>query len=238
MTLLFAFAAAAPRKSPIEQALEGSGPVLAVLLMLVLMAGVGWVIAILKALQLGRMRSALHRFEKEVFNFVDAKDLFAVAQRSVDSPGGRVVLALSRRGGSEKILESIAKRAIVEEQQRGGSMLTLLASIASSAPFIGLFGTVWGILNTFWIIGESGETSLDKIGPAISEALVATAIGLAAAIPALVFYNLLSRRLEDLISELEAAAEAWVTIVSESDLRLAVDPERTARSAPPAAARG
>ena len=145
MTLLFAFAAAAPRKSPIEQALEGSGPVLAVLLMLVLMAGVGWVIAILKALQLGRMRSALHRFEKEVFNFVDAKDLFAVAQRSVDSPGGRVVLALSRRGGSEKILESIAKRAIVEEQQRGGSMLTLLASIASSAPFIGLFGTVWGL---------------------------------------------------------------------------------------------
>ncbi|NUP13286.1 MAG: transporter [Polyangiaceae bacterium] len=226
-SFLASIAAEAPRKTPLETALDSTGAVLAVLVILIVMAVMGWVIAILKALQLGRMRSALHRFEKEVFNLLDAKDLFAVAQRSTDSPGGRVVLALSRRGGSEKVLESMAKRAVVEEQQRGGRMLTVLASIASSAPFIGLFGTVWGILQTFWVIGESGETSLDKIGPAISEALIATAVGLLAAIPALIFYNLLNRRLEDLISELEAATDAWVHLVAESDQRLAVAADKT-----------
>lgn len=226
MTPLFALAAA-PRKTPIEQALASHGVVLGVLIVLMLMCVFGWVIAILKALQLGRMRAALHVFEREVFNLIDAKDLFAVAQRSQESPGGRVVLALSRRGGSLKVLESIAKRAILDEQQRGSRLLTMLASIASSAPFIGLFGTVWGILDAFWIMGESGDTSLEKIGPAISEALVATAVGLLAAIPALIFYNLLNRRLEDLVSELEAASEAWVTLVSESDQRLGIDPDKT-----------
>lgn len=234
MTSIFAAAAAqAARKTPLDQALASEGVVLAVLIVLVSMCVMGWAIAILKALQLGRMRSSLHGFEREVANLVDAKDLFAVAQRSVDSPGGRVVLALSRRGGSFKVLESIAKRALVEEQQRGGRMLTVLASIASSAPFIGLFGTVWGILQTFWIIGDSGDTSLQKIGPAISEALIATAVGLLAAIPALIFYNLLSRRLEDLVSELEAATDAWVTLVSESDQALSIDPDKTIAQARP-----
>lgn len=202
---------------------------------LVALAGLVWVIAILKALQLGRMRGALHAFEREVFNLIDAKDLFAVAQRHAGSPGARVVLALSKRGGSAKVLESIAKRAIVDEQQRAGNMMTLLASIASSAPFIGLLGTVYGILVAFLRIGVKKSASLPVVAPAIGEALVATLVGLIAAIPALIFYNLLNRRLEDLVSELEAASEAWVTLVAESDQKLAVSADRTvAQSRPPA----
>jgi len=202
---------------------------------LVALAGLVWVIAILKALQLGRMRGALHAFEREVFNLIDAKDLFAVAQRHAGSPGARVVLALSKRGGSAKVLESIAKRAIVDEQQRAGNMMTLLASIASSAPFIGLLGTVYGILVAFLRIGVKKSASLPVVAPAIGEALVATLVGLIAAIPALIFYNLLNRRLEDLVSELEAASEAWVTLVAESDQKLAISADRTiAQSRPPA----
>lgn len=227
------FASAAPSgdtpvdMNPVKLVLDSSGPVFAVLCLLVVMAVFGWVIAILKAMQLGRMRASLHVFEKQVFNLVDAKDLFDAAARNSMSPGARVVLALSKRGGSLKVLESMAKRAIVTEQQRGGQMLTLLASIASSAPFIGLFGTVWGIVNAFLRIAKTGETSLRVVAPAIGEALIATAIGLLAAIPALIFYNLLSRRLEDLLSELEAASEAWVTIVAESDQKLSIPPDKT-----------
>ncbi len=229
--------------NPVDLVLKSSGPVFVVFWMLVAMAVLVWIIAILKALQLARMRGALHAFEREVFNLVDAKDLFEIARRHPGSPGGRVVLALSKRGGSAKVMESIARRAVVDEHQRGGRMMTLLASIAASAPFIGLFGTVWGILDAFLRIGREKSASLPVVAPAIGEALIATAVGLFAAIPALIFYNMLNRRLEDVVSELEAATEQWVSIVSESDQSLGIPTDKTVaqggrgavvRSQPPA----
>ncbi len=201
--------------------LHASGPVFIVFWGLMAMAAGVWIIAIMKLLQLGRMRSSLHRFEKDAFNSVDAGQLFSVAQRHGDAPGSRVVLALSRRGGSAKVLESVAKRAIVAESQRAGSLMTALGSIASSAPFIGLFGTVYGILDAFLRIGREKSASLPVVAPAIGEALIATAVGLFAAIPALIFYNFLSRRIDDLVSELEAASEGWVHIVADSDAETA-----------------
>jgi len=219
----------------IDSMLHASGVEFALFWVLVLMAVAAWAIAILKVLQIGRMRGALHAFEKEVFNFVEAKDLFVVAQRNSGSPGARIVLALSRRGGSEKILESIAKRALVVEQQRANRLMTVLASIAASAPFVGLLGTVYGIMEAFQQIGVQKSASLPVVAPAIGAALVATLVGLIAAIPALIFYNLLNRYADDFVSELETASEAWVTIVAESDQRLSVPADRTVRgmSQPP-----
>lgn len=235
---LFAQAAEPEAKAinALDLALETKGIEFAVFCMLVVMSALAWMLAIMKVLQISRMRGTLHAFEKEVFNFVDAKDLFAVAQRSTESPGARVVLALSKRGGSYKILESIAKRAVVSEQQRAGRLMTLLASIASSAPFIGLLGTVYGIMEAFQQIGVQKSASLPVVAPAIGAALIATLVGLIAAIPALIFYNLLNRYVDDFVSELEAASEAWVTIVAESDQRLSVPSDRTIRqmSQPPA----
>ena len=75
----------------------------------------------------------------------------------------------------------------IEQMEYG---VSFLAITASAAPFIGLFGTVWGILNAFWKIGQTGASSLAVVGPHIAEALIATAIGLAAAIPAVIFYNI------------------------------------------------
>jgi biopolymer transport protein TolQ len=228
-------ATAGANLNPIDLVLHATGPVFVVFWLLVAMAAAVWVIGILKALQLSRMRAGLHAFEREAFSLLDAKDLFELARRQSGSPGARVVLAIARRAGSQKILESIAKRAIVDEQQRAGRLMTLLASIASSAPFIGLFGTVWGILDAFLRIGREKSASLPVVAPAIGEALIATAVGLFAAIPALILYNLLSRRLEDFVSELEAAAEAWITTVAETDQAHSFPADRTVpQGRPPA----
>lgn len=88
----------------------------------------------------------------------------------------------------EAVIRDI-RRSYEEEVEQIEYGIPFLATTASAAPFIGLFGTVWGILNAFWKIGQSGSSSLNLVGPHIAEALIATAIGLAAAIPAAIFYN-------------------------------------------------
>ena len=90
-----------------------------------------------------------------------------------------------------------------------------LASIASSSPFIGLFGTVYGIMDAFVRIGAAKSASLPVVAPAIGEALITTAIGLACAIPAVIFYNAIDKRITDFIAELEASAAEWVMVVAE-----------------------
>ena len=113
-------------------------------------------------------------------------------------------------------LRAVADRAIVSERQRARSMMASLASIASASPFVGLFGTVYGIMDAFVRIGAAKSASLPVVAPAIGEALIATAIGLAAAIPAVVFYNAIDRRIGNVIAELEASAGEWVTVIAES----------------------
>ncbi len=100
-------------------------------------------------------------------------------------------------------------RGLSDEIARLEQLTPFLATTASASPFIGLFGTVWGILTAFWKIGNAGSTSLAVVGPHISEALIATAIGLAAAIPAVIAYNffvskikILSKTLEDFSMDL------------------------------------
>lgn len=89
----------------------------------------------------------------------------------------------------------------------------LLASIGSTAPFIGLFGTVWGVMNSFIGIGNLGNASLAVVAPGIAEALIATAIGLAAAIPAVMAYNYFLRRIRVLESEMDAFNSDYLNIV-------------------------
>jgi biopolymer transport protein TolQ len=214
-------AAAAPvvvpvQLDPISLVLHASGPVFLVFWGLVLMAIVVWIIAVLKRFQLSRLAAAERRFEAEAARVTDAGALFVLASRHASAPGGRVVLELSKRGGSDKLLAAVAKRAIVDEQLRAGSMMPILASIASSAPFIGLFGTVYGIMDAFLRIGREKSASLPVVAPAIGEALIATAVGLVAAIPAVIAYNLLNKRVDDLMSAVEASAEGWVTLAAEA----------------------
>jgi biopolymer transport protein TolQ len=99
------------------------------------------------------------------------------------APSGK--LLIKNIAGVERALE----RAIGVEVSRLTRFMTFLATTASACPFIGLFGTVWGIMQSFRAIGQTGSTSIAAVAPGISEALVNTAAGLAAAIPALIFYN-------------------------------------------------
>lgn len=208
-----AAAQAVPIKlDPVSLVLHASGPVFFVVWALIAAAAVVWVITVLKLLQLTRLSAAERRFEAETAPVVTADHLYALARQHPGAPGARVVLALSKRQGTGKLLEAVARRALVDEQQRAGSLMPTLSSIASAGPFIGLFGTVYGIMDAFLRIGQQKSASLPVVAPAIGEALIATAIGLFAAIPATVAYNAINKRIEDLLAELEASSEAWVAI--------------------------
>jgi biopolymer transport protein TolQ len=223
---------------PVSLVLHSSGPVFIVIWALVAAAALVWVIAVLKLLQIGRLSAAQRRFEAESAPLVSADHLFALARQHPGAPGARVVLTLAKRAGSSKLLEAVAKRAIVAEQQRAGSLMPTLSSIASASPFVGLFGTVYGIMDAFLRIGQEKSASLPVVAPAIGEALIATAIGLFAAIPAVVTYNAINKRIEDLLAELEASSEAWVAITAATTHETAPIPLRTPSNRPPAPHQG
>jgi biopolymer transport protein TolQ len=212
---------------------QSSGVVLAVLLILVAASFAVWLIWLLKSLQIRRLRNAQQQFEEAAVRARGAYELEAVARQYASAPGARVIFELLRRRDqpnlSAELLMSVAKRAIVNEQQRASTLMPLLSSIASSAPFIGLFGTVWGIMDAFLQIGVHKSASLPVVAPAIGEALIATAFGLVAAIPATIGFNFVDQRITDLMSEVEASSETWVETLA-ADPRLAHAPQR--QSAP------
>lgn len=185
--------------------LFGSGPVVqAVLFILIALSIWSWAITIAKFLQLRKARN-----DGEEFNaiFWETKNLQRVedSTRRLDSSplvrifsfGYREVLRLlhdresqGARGDVDlSTIEAALKRAELQEMTRLERGITFLATVASSAPFIGLFGTVWGIMNAFHGLSAAKSTTIQAVAPGISEALVATAIGLAAAIPAAIAYN-------------------------------------------------
>jgi len=203
---------------PIALAFGSSGVVLGVLLVLLAASVAVWFIWFLKVGQLARLRSRNHVFEQEAATLHQAGDLVAVARRHAESPGGRVVIELGRRQGqvlTSEFLLAVAKRAIATEQQRASVLMPTLSSIASASPFIGLFGTVWGIMDAFLRIGVEKSASLPVVAPAIGEALIATAFGLVAAIPATIGYNYIDKRVGDFLEELTASAEAWVAVLAD-----------------------
>jgi len=203
---------------PITLLTHASGPVKLTVALLILASTMVWVIAVLKLLQLARLRTAQARFEGEAMRATNGLELFEIAQAHRTSPGGRVVSWLAMRGapGGVERLRAIVDRAIVNERLRASTFMPTLGTIAAVSPFVGLFGTVYGIIDAFVRIGAEKSASLPVVAPAIGEALFATAIGLAAAIPAVVFYNIIDKRLGDLESSLESSAEEWVLVVAES----------------------
>ncbi|MBM4361500.1 MAG: MotA/TolQ/ExbB proton channel family protein [Deltaproteobacteria bacterium] len=205
---------------PLRLVTDASGPGRVVLALLVVASFAVWVIWLLKWLQLGRLRSLQAAFEREAVPLAESSELVALALRHEGAAGARVVLELARRQHlpnlSAELLKATARRAIVTEEQRAGSLMPTLASIASAAPFVGLFGTVWGIMEAFLRIGLEKSASLPVVAPAIGEALIATAVGLVAAIPATIAYNYVDRRIGDFLAELTAAADTWVELMAAS----------------------
>ncbi len=217
---------------PFQLMMQASGVVLVVLLILVVASFAVWVIWFLKAFQLSRMRRAQFEFEHAARAATGVGELMGLARQHPLAPGAHIVRELGKRRAhpnlSAELLMSVAKRAIVAEQQRASRLMPALSSIASSAPFVGLFGTVWGIMDAFLQIGAHKSASLPVVAPAIGEALIATAFGLVAAIPATIGYNFIDQKITDLLAELDASSETWVET-------MAADPNLAAHATRPAA---
>jgi biopolymer transport protein TolQ len=202
---------------PLHLMLESSGVVLFVLLVLIVASFAVWLIWFLKAMQLRRLTFEQRRFERKAEGLESAAHLIQLALEHRGSPGARVVLELAKRHHQRNLtldlLMGVAKRAIASEQQRASSLMPTLSSIASASPFIGLFGTVWGIMDAFLRIGVEKSASLPVVAPAIGEALIATAFGLMAAIPATIGFNYVDKRIADLLEELAGSSESWAALL-------------------------
>ncbi len=204
--LLAAGAAAAPtRLNPVELFLHADIVVQIVMGALVLASVWVWTIILGFSLRMMSVTRKCDAYEEE---FWDARDIdaFHKEQKGKDIPSARVVgaaLAEWRRSTAGKSIDREGTRqrltiamedAVVVESEKLSNRLNFLATVGSVAPFVGLFGTVWGIMDSFFNIGAQQNSSLAVVAPGISEALFATAIGLFAAIPSVIAYNRFSHR--------------------------------------------
>ena len=127
---------------------------------------------------------------------------------------GRETRGLVDAGTPDEFLTRAMKRAIAQDKSRLEYGQTFLATVASSAPFVGLFGTVWGIYHALMAIGISGQGTLDKVAGPVGEALIMTAVGLAVAIPAAVAYNAFARSNRNTLAELNSFAHDVFTFLA------------------------
>jgi biopolymer transport protein TolQ len=200
-----------------------------VMLLLLLASVVSWVMIIQRGLYLSRAKSALSGFERRFWSGADLNQLFregnARAERgrldgveSIFRAGFTEFTRLRQqgRGGPEAVMEGSERAmrvALSREQERVEMNLPFLASVGSVSPYIGLFGTVWGIMNSFRGLATMHQATIATVAPGISEALVATAMGLFAAIPAVLAYNRYSAKAEWLLSSYETFAEEFSSIL-------------------------
>jgi biopolymer transport protein TolQ len=185
-----------------------------------------WAIIIDKVLLFARTRRAMDRFEEVFWSGQSLEELYRSLSNRQTNDMGAVFVAAMREWkraceGSGRAFLSLQSRidkvldvTIQREVERLDSKLLVLATVGSSSPFIGLFGTVWGIMTAFIAIAGSKNTSLAVVAPGIAEALFATAIGLVAAIPAVMAYNKLQSDVGKLQSRLEGFADEFSAILS------------------------
>jgi len=173
-----------------------------VMLILAIASIWSWAVAVDKWLQFGELDSNARKFERQFWSGRSMEDVEDGGDKPRDALT-RVFAAASREwrearrtgltgDASQMMLERVDRlmqAQISREMQRASRNLGVLATVGASAPFIGLFGTVWGIMNAFTNIAAQQQTNLAVVAPGIAQALFATAMGLAAAIPAVIFYN-------------------------------------------------
>jgi biopolymer transport protein TolQ len=209
-----------------------SGPVVGSVLLLLLVASVvSWAIIIKKWMALRKAQAESAAFLETFWQSKRLDAIYQAAEGLAASPiaavfrAGYVELskvtahqkaadsAMSEQLGGIENVERALKRAAVEEVTQLEAMVPFLGTTASAAPFVGLFGTVWGIMRAFHDIYQMGNANLATVAKPISEALIATAVGLFAAIPAVVFYNLFISRIRILDAEMTNFSNDFLNIV-------------------------
>ena len=185
-----------------------------------------WAIVIDKTVLFNRSRHAMDRFEKNFWSGQSLEELYrSLSERPTYWMAALFVAAMREWkrsfesqvrsfAGLQMRIEKVMEVTIAREIERLERRLLVLATVGSAGPFIGLFGTVWGIMTSFQSIAASKNTSLAVVAPGIAEALFATAIGLVAAIPATIFYNKFASEVNKQTQRLEGFADEFAAILS------------------------
>ncbi|MEY3517902.1 MAG: protein TolQ [Pseudomonadota bacterium] len=207
--------------------LNASWVVQAVVLILLFVSLLSWTAIFRKLLSLGNVQRLNDEFEREFWSGKSLQELFAAAQQNAKLSGPMERIFASgmreyqklreRRITDSGLLMDGARRAMRASLQREmdaiESNLSMLASVGSVSPYVGLFGTVWGIMHAFTGLAQMQQVTLAKVAPGIAEALVATAIGLFAAIPAVLAFNRFSRDIDRVANRLETFIEEFSNIL-------------------------
>ena len=225
LSLLAAGAATSAHLNPLKLFFDADIVVQVVMGGLLLASIWVWTIIVSFSLRLAGLKRRTREYET---GFWQAKDMeaFHKAEGDDSSPSARVVgaalgewrrsLALKHldREGTRQRLGAVMGSVVEQESDALGGRLNFLATVGSAAPFVGLFGTVWGSMNSFFQIGQQQNSSLAVVAPGISEALFATAIGLFAAIPAVIAYNRFSHAVNAFEARLQRFADRFHATLS------------------------
>ena len=196
-----------------------------VMALLLLASLLSWVIIFRMSARLGTAKNFDQQFETWFWSGEDLAKLYQGVQGSPERQGLEQIFYVGfseylrmhkKRQPKDDIIDGVERKLRVglgRQQQLLESGLTTLASIGSVAPYVGLFGTVWGIMNAFLGLSQSEQATLATVAPGIAEALIATAIGLFAAIPAVIAYNRFSARGENLIARYYTFADEFQAIL-------------------------
>lgn len=199
----------------------------AVMLLLLGASIVSWTHIIKKSLLLKAARSDANEFEGRFWSGIDLVDLFKQVSKHRDNERGLASIfeagfgefaRLRKQGGIGPMdmvegAQRAMRVAVSREMDRLEAHLSFLATVGSTSPYIGLFGTVWGIMNSFRALGGAQQATLSMVAPGIAEALVATAIGLFAAIPAVIAYNRFANEVDRLASRYDTFKEEFTTLL-------------------------
>ncbi len=223
MSTLALLATAPTRLDPVQLFFDADIVVQSVMAGLVVASVWVWAIIISFSLRMAGIRKRTEAYERDFWKAADI-DAFQAergAKEAGEIPSARVVAAglgewrrstaakVIDREGTRQRLAGVMDSAVAQEADRLAERLNFLATVGSVAPFVGLFGTVWGIMNSFFQIGSQQNSSLAVVAPGISEALFATAIGLFAAIPAVIAYNRFSHRVNQLEARMQRFADRF-----------------------------
>jgi biopolymer transport protein TolQ len=202
-------------------------PVVKVVLAILVLASIwSWTVIFDKTFRIGRLRRKPRGFERAFWSGAALDDLYRQLGREADHPMALLFAAAMEEwrdsprpppGGARALLERIGKvmaLTLERELETLERHLSSLATIGSTAPFVGLFGTVWGIMNSFQSIALTKNTTLAVVAPGIAEALLATALGLIAAIPAVVAYNKLSGDVDRYANRVTTFSDEFSVVLS------------------------
>lgn len=206
---------------------NASFPVQAVMLMLVVASVMSWTMIFKKRVWLNRAKRAADAFEEHFWSLDELTPLYQqVNERRAEASGMELLFEAgfrefvrlqNNRGAVPDVVMEGAQRAmrvaLNKEVEELEVHLSFLASVGSTSPYVGLFGTVWGIMNSFRALGNVQQASIAMVAPGIAEALIATAMGLFAAIPAVIAYNRFSNDVERLVNRYDTFIEEFSAIL-------------------------